>query len=62
MQSKHDVMKNIDDVSTLMMLTSLYLSNKKKLGLKLSKFFVFLGVQYLYRCTNYAIATNSHIL
>ena len=44
MQSKHDVTRIIDDVSTLMTLMSLYHSSEKKLGLKFTKFYVFLEV------------------
>ena len=43
-KSKHDVMKIADDVSTLMMLMSLYHCNEKRLGLKFSKFYVFLEI------------------
>ena len=60
MQSKHDVMRIVDDVSTLMTLTSLNHCSEKKLGLKFTKFYVFLEVQHLYHCIDYAIGTNSH--
>ena len=60
MQSKHDVMRIVDDVSTLVTLTSLYHSSEKKLGLKFTKFYVFLEVQHLYHCIDYAIGTNLH--
>ena len=62
MQSKHDVMKIVDDVSTLMALTSLYHCSEKKLGLKFTKFNVFLEVQHLYHCIDYALGNNSHIV
>ena len=55
-QSKHDVMSIVDDVSTLMTLTSLYHTCEKKLGLKFTKLYVFLEVQHLYHC----IGTHSH--
>ena len=58
MQSKHDVMRTVDDVSTLM--TSLHDCSEKKLGLKFTKFYVFLEVQHLYHCIDYAIGTDSH--
>ena len=60
MQIKHDVMKIVDDVSTLMKLTSLYICNKKKLGLKFTKLYVFIEVQHLYQCIDCAIGTHSH--
>ena len=60
MQSKHDVMTIVDDVSTLMTLTSLYQCSEKKLGLKFAEFYAFLEVQHLYHCIDYAIDTNSH--
>ena len=47
MQSKHNVMRIVDDVSTLMTLMSLYHCSEKKLGLKFTKFYVFLEVQHL---------------
>ena len=50
----------VDDVSTLMTLTSLYQCSEKKLGVKFTTFYVFLEVQYLYHCIDYAIGTNSH--
>ena len=53
-------MRIADDVSTLMTLTSLYHCSEKKLGLKFTKFYVFLEVQHLYHCIDYAIGTNSH--
>ena len=43
-------MRIVDDVSTSMSLTSLYICNEKKLGLKFTKFYVFLEVQHLYHC------------
>ena len=60
MQSKHNVMRIVDDVSTLMTLTSLYICNEKKLGLKFTKFYVFLEIQHLYHCIECAIGTISH--
>ena len=60
MQSKHDVIRIVDDVSTLMTLTSLYHCSEKKLILKFMKLYVFLEVQHLYHCKDYAIGTNSH--
>ena len=59
-QSKHDVMRIVDDVSTLMTLTSLYHCNEKKLELKFTKFYMFLEVQHLNHCIDYAIGTNPH--
>ena len=47
MRFKHDVMGIVDGVSTMMTLTSLYICNEKKLGLKFTKFYVFLEVQHL---------------
>ena len=41
-QSKNDVMRIVDDVLTLATLTSLYVCNEKKLGLKCTKFYVFM--------------------
>ena len=41
MQSKHEVMRIVDDVSTLMTLMSLYHCSEKKLGLKFTKLYVF---------------------
>ena len=41
-QSKHDFLGIVDDVSTLMMLTSLYHCSEKKPGLKFQNFMCFL--------------------
>ena len=60
MQSKYFVLRIVDDVSTLMTLTSLYQCSEKKLGLKFTKFYVSLDVQHLYYCIDYAIDTNSY--
>ena len=60
MQSKHDVMRFVDDVFTLMTLTSLYHCSKKKLGLEFTKFYLFIEVQHPNHCRDYAIGTNSH--
>ena len=60
MQSEHEGMRIVDDVSKLMMLTSLYHCNEKKLELKFTKFYMFLEVQHLNHCIDYAIDTNSH--
>ena len=49
-QSKHDVMRIVDDVSTLMTLTSLYICNENNLGLNFTKSYAFLEVQHLYHC------------
>ena len=59
MQSKHDVMRIVDDVSTLMTLTSLYQCSEKSLGLKFTKMYAYFEVQHLYHCIDYAIGTNS---
>ena len=53
-------MRIVDDISTLMTLTSLYQCSEKKVGLKFTNFYVFLEVQHLYHCIDYAIDTNSH--
>ena len=60
MQSKHGVMRIVDDVFTLMTLTSLYHCSEKKPGLKFTKLYVFLEVQHLSHCIDYATGTNSH--
>ena len=60
MQYKHDVVKSVDDVTTLMMLVSLYHHNEKKLGPKFSKLYVFFEVQLIYHWTDYAVGMNLH--
>ena len=55
MQSEHDAMKNVDGVSTLMMLMSLYHCNEKKLLIN-SK----ISMCSVCHCSDFAIGTNSH--